>query len=64
MFVDVKTNETIPGVKIQTEHKTYYSNLDGYVMLPKNQKIVDISSISYESVKNITLNNDSIINLN
>ena len=64
MFVDVQTNETLPGVKVQTEHKTYYSDLEGYVIIPKNQKILDISSISYEPIKNITLINDTTINLN
>jgi hypothetical protein len=64
MFVDVQTNETLPGVKIQTEHKTYYSDLEGYVLIPKNEKILDISSISYKPINNIELINDTTINLN
>ena len=63
LFVDVQTNETLPGVRIQTEHNIYYSNLDGYLILPKNEKILDISSISYQNIKKVNLTKDTVINL-
>lgn len=63
LFVDVQTNETLPGVRIQTEHNIYYSNLDGYLILPKNEKILDISSISYQNIKKLNITKDTVINL-
>lgn len=63
LFVDVQTNETLPGVRIQTEHNIYYSNLDGYLILPKNEKILDISSISYQNMKKLNITKDTVINL-
>lgn len=63
LFVDVQTNETLPGVIIQTEHNIYYSNLDGYLILPKNEKILDISSISYQNIKKLNITKDTVINL-
>lgn len=64
LFVDLNTNETLPGVKVQTEKHIYYSDLNGNLIIPKNEKIIDISSISYQNLKNLKLNNDTIIKLN
>jgi hypothetical protein len=63
MFVDVQTNETLPGVKVQTDHNVYYSNLDGYVILFDDEKVLDISYVSYDNIKNPSLKKDTLINL-
>ena len=63
LFVDAETKETLPAVKVVTNEHTYYSNLDGYVSIPNNEKIVSINYISYSDISNISLKNDTTITL-
>lgn len=62
-ILDFKTNETLPAVSIQTNKSIYYTDFDGKVNIPNDEKIVNISCISYENITNITLFNDTIITL-
>lgn len=54
-LVDFKTNEPITGAKVATEQHIYYSDFNGIVNIPKNEKIINISFVSY---------NDEIVNFN
>lgn len=64
LFIDSKTKETLPGVKVETEQHTYYSGMDGSVDIPKNEKIINVSYLSYTDVsKDFTCKTDTVIKL-
>jgi hypothetical protein len=63
-FLDVETKETLPAVKVTTDKSIYYSNFDGYVNIPNDEKVLRISYNTYKSVDNIKVNNDTTILLN
>jgi hypothetical protein len=63
IFLDPQTNESLSGVRIETNEKIYYSDLKGEVQIPKEQKIKNISYVSYQTLEKLTLNSDTIISL-
>ena len=50
-FVDVETCETLPGIKVETDKSIYYTDLNGNVEIPDDEKVCDVSYISYISPK-------------
>ncbi|MEY4573537.1 MAG: hypothetical protein RLZ10_2827, partial [Bacteroidota bacterium] len=58
------TDETLTGVRVETNQGTYYSNLDGEVFIPTDDKVLSVSYVSYETKNGVTLSNDTIISLN
>ena len=63
LFLDSQTEETLTGVKVQTSHGIYYSNLDGEVFIPTEDKVLSVSYVSYETKNGVTLSNDTIMSL-
>jgi hypothetical protein len=63
LFVDSKTNEPLTGVRVQTESAIYYSDFDGNVKLPENEKILNVNFISYKPIDKSFNSKDTIINL-
>ena len=41
-FFDIQTNETLPGVKIETNYGVYYSNLNGEISISSNEEIKNV----------------------
>jgi hypothetical protein len=64
LFQDVETKETLPAVKVITDKQTYYSNFDGYVNIPNDEKVLKITYNTYKTVENVNLENDTTIMLN
>jgi len=64
IFLDSQTDETLTGVRVETNQGTYYSNLDGEVFIPTDDKVLSVSYVSYETKNGVTLSNDTIISLN
>jgi predicted DNA-binding ArsR family transcriptional regulator len=62
-FFDVQTNETLPGVKIETNYGVYYSNLNGEISISSNEEIKNVSYVSYLTKNNLKINSDTIIKL-
>lgn len=60
-FLDVQTKETLPAVKVTTDKKVYYSNFDGYVTIPNDEKILKVTYNTYKTVENLNLNKDTTI---
>jgi hypothetical protein len=63
IFLDSQTEETLTGVKVQTSQGIYYSNLDGEVFIPTEDKVLSVSYVSYETKNGVTLSNDTIMSL-
>jgi hypothetical protein len=63
LFLDSQTEETLTGVKVQTSQGIYYSNLDGEVFIPTEDKVLSVSYVSYETKNGVTLSNDTIMSL-
>ena len=62
-FLDVQTKETLPAVKVTTDKKIYYSNFDGYVNIPNDEKVLKVTYNTYKSIGNVTVVNDTTIML-
>jgi predicted DNA-binding ArsR family transcriptional regulator len=62
-FFDIQTNETLPGVKIETNYGVYYSNLNGEISISSNEEIKNVSYVSYLTKNNLKINYDTIIRL-
>jgi len=62
-FFDIQTNETLPGVKIETNYGVYYSNLNGEISISSNEVIKNVSYVSYLTKNNLKINSDTIIRL-
>ena len=62
-FFDIQTNETLPGVKIETNYGVYYSNLNGEISISSNEEIKNVSYVSYWTKNNLKINSDTIIRL-
>jgi len=60
-FLDIQTNDTLPAVKVTTDKNTYYANLDGYVNIPKDEKIIKISHNAYKTMDDVKIENDTTI---
>jgi hypothetical protein len=63
LFIDPQTNESLPGVRVETSNKVYYSNFDGEVSIPKNESIEKISYISYQTIEKSKVIGDTTIRL-
>jgi hypothetical protein len=63
LIIDSQTDETLIGAKVETNQNTYFTNLDGYVEIPAGEEIKSVSYISYEAKHNISVSNDTIINI-
>ena len=63
LIVDAETKEPLTGVRVQTNNHIYYSDFDGNVNLPNDEKILNIDYVSYKPVSNISLENDTTIQL-
>jgi hypothetical protein len=64
LFLDSQTDETLTGVKVETNKGVYFSNLDGEVFIPTEEEVMSVSYVSYEEKNGITISNDTIISLN
>jgi hypothetical protein len=64
LFIDPQTNEKLPGVRVETPNKVYYSNFDGEVSIPGNESVTKISYISYQTIEESHIVGDTIIKLN
>ena len=64
LFQDVETKETLPAVKVITDKQIYYSNFDGYVNIPNDEKVLKITYNTYKTVENVKLENDTTIMFN
>lgn len=62
-IVDSRTKEALTAVTINTNKTIYYSDFDGNVNIPDNEKIIKISHISYNDLTNFNLHTDTIISL-
>jgi hypothetical protein len=62
-FLDVQTKETLPAVKVTTDKKVYYSNFDGYVTIPNDEKVLKVTYNTYKTVENVNVGNDTTIML-
>ena len=63
-FLDVETKETLPAVKVTTDKMVYYSNFDGYVNIPNDEKVLKVTYNTYKSVENVNVVKDTTILLN
>ena len=63
LFLDSQTEETLTGVKVQTNQGVYFSNLDGEVFIPTEEEVLSVSYVSYKTKNDITLSNDTIVSL-
>ena len=63
LFLDSQTDETLTGVKVETDHGIYYSNLDGEVFIPTEEKIISVDYVSYISLDNLSSQSDTTIHL-
>jgi len=63
-FLDVETKETLPAVKVTTDKSIYYSNFDGYVNIPNDEKVLKVTYNTYKSVENVNIVKDTTILLN
>lgn len=62
-FLDVETKDTLPAVKVTTDKKIYYSNFDGYVSIPNDEKVLKITYNTYKTIENVNVGNDTTIML-
>lgn len=62
-FLDVQTKETLPAVKVTTDKKVYYSNFDGYVTIPNDEKVLKVTYNTYKTVENVNVDKDTTIML-
>lgn len=60
-FLDVETKETLPAVKVTTDKSIYYSNFDGYVNIPNDEKVLKVTYNTYKSVENFKVDSDTTI---
>ena len=63
LFLDSQTDETLTGVKVETNQGIYYSNLDGEVFIPTEEKIISVDYVSYVSLDNLSSQSDTTIHL-
>ena len=63
LIVDSQTGENLVGAKVETNNKTYFTDLYGYVEIPQGEKVESISYISYETKHDIQVTKDTIIDI-
>lgn len=64
LLIDSTTKEPLVGVAIKTDKSTYYSDFSGSVDIPKGEKVLNISYISYSDVtKTFSCKSDTVIKM-
>jgi hypothetical protein len=63
LFLDSQNQETLTGVRVETNNGVYYSDLSGEVFIPTEEKIISVDYVSYISLENITSHSDTTIHL-
>ncbi len=63
LFLDLQTEETLTGVKVETNQGVYFSNLDGEVFIPTEEKIISVDYVSYISLDDLPSQSDTTIHL-
>ena len=63
LFLDSQTDETLTGVKVETNQGVYFSNLDGEVFIPTEEKIISVDYVSYISLDDLSSQSDTTIHL-
>jgi hypothetical protein len=64
LFIDSKTKETLSGVRVETNVNTYYTDQSGSVDIPRGEKVINISYISYQDINKTFINRtDTVIKL-
>jgi hypothetical protein len=63
LFLDSQTDETLTGVKVETNQGVYFSNLSGEVFIPVEEKIISVDYVSYISLENLKSQSDTTIHL-
>lgn len=63
LFIDSQTDETLTGVKVETNQGIYFSNLDGEVFIPTEEDVLTVSYVSYSYLNNLKTKSDTTIHL-
>ena len=63
LFLDSQTDETLTGVKVETNQGIYFSNLDGEVFIPTEEEVLSVNYVSYISLENVLSQSDTTIHL-
>ena len=63
LFLDSQTDETLTGVKVETNKGVYFSDLSGEVFIPTEEKIISVDYVSYISLDNLSSQSDTTIRL-
>ena len=63
LFLDSQNQETLTGVRVETNNGVYYSDLSGEVFIPTEEKIISVDYVSYVSLDNLKSQSDTTIHL-
>lgn len=63
IFIDSNSGEHLGGVRVETDNKIYYSDLNGVILIDQKESIKSVKYVSYQKIEGIKLTNDTIINL-
>ena len=63
LFLDSQNQETLTGVRVETNNGVYYSDLSGEVFIPTEEKIISVDYVSYISLDNLSSQSDTTIHL-
>jgi hypothetical protein len=63
IFIDSNSGEQLGGVRVETDNKIYYSDLNGVILIDQKEIIKSVKYASYQKIGGIKLTNDTTINL-
>lgn len=63
IFIDSNSGEQLGGVRVETDNKIYYSDLNGVILIDQKEIIKSVKYVSYQKIGGIKLSNDTTINL-
>jgi hypothetical protein len=63
IFIDSNSGEQLGGVRVETDNKIYYSDLNGVILIDQKESIKSVKYVSYQKIGGIKLSNDTTINL-
>ena len=63
IFLDSQNQETLTGVRVETNNGVYYSDLSGEVFIPTEEKIISVYYVSYISLDELQPKSDTTIHL-
>lgn len=63
LFLDSQNQETLTGVRVETNNGVYYSDLSGEVFIPTEEKIISVDYVSYISLDELQPKSDTTIHL-